>query len=71
MRSEGPITRRSEATLPRTQVDARREVDLLADQLRDDVRLDDVADEVLGVVAETMQPAVASVWIRGREEASG
>jgi len=49
----------------RSRYDAARSLDALSVQLRDEVDLDAVRGEVLGVVGTTVQPAHASLWLRG------
>jgi len=49
----------------RAKYDAEHTVDAFAARLRDDVDLDSLRIELLDAVGETLQPAHASVWIRG------
>jgi hypothetical protein len=46
-------------------------VDAFSSRLRDQVDLDTVAAELLGVVARTVQPELASLWLRPRQEPAG
>ena len=41
-------------------------MDAFSARLRDQVDLDTLAAELLGVVDQTVQPASASLWLRGR-----
>jgi hypothetical protein len=50
----------------RSHYDAIRTVDAFAGRLRDQVDLDSVQMDLLGVVAEAVKPAHAGVWLRGR-----
>jgi hypothetical protein len=50
----------------RSRYDAIRTVDLFAGRLRDRVDIDSVRTDLLGVVAEAVQPAHAGVWLRDR-----
>jgi hypothetical protein len=50
----------------RSRYNAARTIDAFADQLRDDVDLDTLGDELLGAVNRTMAPAHASLWLRER-----
>ena len=48
----------------RSKYDAARTLDAFAARLRDQVDLDALEREVLGVVGETLQPAHAALWLR-------
>jgi hypothetical protein len=50
----------------RARYDAARTVDAFSARLRDQVDLDTLSAELLGVVDQTVQPASASLWLRGR-----
>jgi len=50
----------------RSRYDAERTVDVFADQLRDEVDLDTLRGDLLSAVQETMAPAHANLWLRGR-----
>jgi hypothetical protein len=49
----------------RSKYDAERVMEHFAGSLQDRVDEDDLVDGWVGVVAETMHPALASVWVRG------
>jgi hypothetical protein len=49
----------------RPRYDAEVEVERFASRLRTAFDLDDLTDDLLGVVAKTVQPEAATVWIRG------
>ena len=59
-RVQGLVDRR----FNRSRYDAEREVARFAERLRAELGAEDLAGEVLGVVARTMQPARASIWIK-------
>lgn len=50
----------------RSRYNAARTLDAFTSRLRDEVDLDSVRGEMLGVVGETMHPAHASVWLSDR-----
>lgn len=63
-----PLRRRVQARVDRhfnrARYDAQREVDRLAERLRAEVDVADLADEMLEVVTKTMQPSSVGVWVR-------
>lgn len=50
----------------RRKYDAQRTLESFSGRVRDQVELDALSDELRRVVAETMQPAHVSLWMRGR-----
>jgi hypothetical protein len=67
----GPLRRRVQRFIDRRfyrrKVDAQRTLESFSSRLREDVDLDHLRGDLLGVVLETMQPAHASVWLRPHE----
>ncbi len=63
-----PIRRRIQARVDgrfnRVHYNAEQEVDRFAEHLRAEMDIDDLRDELLEVVAKTLQPDSAAVWIR-------
>jgi O-antigen/teichoic acid export membrane protein len=54
----------------RRKFDAQRTLESFSSRLREDVDLDHLTRDFLGVVHDTMQPAHASLWIRTMESGS-
>ena len=66
----GPVRRRVQWVVDRrfnrARYDLSRTVEAFSARLRDQVDLDTLADELLGVVDHTVQPTQASLWLRRR-----
>jgi hypothetical protein len=54
----------------RRKYDAAKTVEAFSARLREQVDLDTLSSELLGVVDQTMEPTRASLWIRPSVEAS-
>jgi hypothetical protein len=65
----GPLRRRAQSAIDRrfdrARYDATLTVQSLTARLRDDVDIDRVQTDVLGVVEQTFHPANAGMWLRG------
>jgi hypothetical protein len=63
-----PLLRRAKAAIDRRfnrrRYDAQRALEGFVSRLRDEVALDQVRTQLLGTVRETMQPTVATMWLR-------
>jgi hypothetical protein len=55
----------------RRKFDAQRTLQSFSSRLRNDVDLDHLSADLLGVVRETMQPEHASLWLRGTSATAG
>lgn len=62
------VRERVDRRFNRARYNAQVEVDAFGARLRDQLDLDELTDGLLSVVATTIQPATASVWIRGGEQ---
>ena len=72
------VQQRVDRRFNRPRFDAGREVERFAGRVRTDLDLDDLTADLIGVVARTVQPSTASVWMRldhrrapGRDRGSG
>jgi len=66
----GPLRRRAQATIDRrfdrARYDATITIDTLTTRLRDDVAIERVEADVVGMVERTFHPAGAALWLRPR-----
>ncbi len=67
----GPLRRRAQTAVDRrfdrARYDAAVTVQALTGRLRDDVDIDRVQADAIGVVAQTFHPTTAAVWLRGAQ----
>jgi hypothetical protein len=63
-----PLRRRIQNAIDRRfyrrKYDAEKELSAFGEAVRDEVELDRLAEELMGVVARTMQPESTSIWLR-------
>ena len=67
----GPLRRRIQVIVDhrfnRSRFDSARMLEAFSARMRDEVDLDDLSADLVGVVQKTIQPASVSLWLKGRE----